>query len=140
MIFEIMNPSDKYTIEAKEFATACIACLAIGGSSYGLQEIGGEHEMPIFLFGGCDEWFLEKFELIPDDLFEQIPKIDLIMCLESIVIGDRDRYLLELGELEGDDAKMLWSEWHEKYRSSTNDIGGRAISLAQKLKKMNYLK
>ena len=46
MIFEIINPSDKYTIEAEDWQVACVVNLIVGRGQYALQEIDGDHNMP----------------------------------------------------------------------------------------------
>ena len=67
MKFEIINPSDKCFIEG-DFLSCALTTVVLSNGKYGLVEVD-EHdnriengkEMPIFLFGGHDEWFKENF-------------------------------------------------------------------------------
>jgi hypothetical protein len=42
---------------------AAAATCIVGGGAYLLKEVGGGFDMPLFLFGGVDEWFKEKVGL-----------------------------------------------------------------------------
>ncbi len=111
-VFEIINPSDPYTVETDEFAAACLATIALGYGHYGLKEIGGEgREMPIFLFGGHDAWFRKQFGKTLPQLAEVAPRAKIAQCLESVTLCDADE------------------------PSSLNDIGRRARELAAAMRK-----
>ena len=140
MILEITNPSDRYTIETDDWQTACVANLVLGQGQYGLQELDGNfqeaeegHFMPIFIFGGSEEWAQEEFGIGIDELVDA-ERPGLADCLDSIVVGDRSNYLLTLGDKEGEEAEVFWLTWHEQHRSSTNNIGGYAKEIAAKLR------
>jgi hypothetical protein len=62
MKFEIVNPSDPYTMESESVAVAAVVCTLIGQGKYSLKEIGGtgENDVPFFMFGGLADWFIEK--------------------------------------------------------------------------------
>jgi len=52
--FEIVNPSDPYTIETDDFAAACVATILLGVGKYALDEKGGEkRQMPLLFLGGA---------------------------------------------------------------------------------------
>ena len=139
MIYEIINPSDKYTLEAGEFLTACIACVVVGGGQYSLEplEEGGE-KMPLFLFGGGEAWFEERFGKTVQELFDNQPTDKLAQCLESVMIGgldDRKNYYDALALIDDPAKKQEWRDkWHDQRRSSLNDIGGRAWKFAERLR------
>jgi hypothetical protein len=63
MKFEIINPSDPYTMEADDLEIAAVAVSILGNGKYplkGLDDARGQ-DVPAFLFGGHNEWFTEKF-------------------------------------------------------------------------------
>jgi len=53
MLFEIINPSDPYTIEANALEIAAVACCILGEGKYTLREITGDKSgyVPTFLVG-----------------------------------------------------------------------------------------
>lgn len=96
MLYEIVNMSDHYTMRADDFAVAAVVCLMLGSGQYALTalEDGGE-DVPMFMFGGHDEWFQEKFGTDIDTVIQQVTneKRDaMIECFESVIIGDRREY------------------------------------------------
>ncbi|MEN6475934.1 MAG: hypothetical protein ABFD81_18110 [Syntrophaceae bacterium] len=141
MIFDLSNPSDPYTLESDDFEVACIAACLVGGGHYGISEIGGEKGMPIFIFGGHDEWFVSTFGQTFKESLESISqnrRESLAECLESFLCGtpgDRNAYKKGLELIEGDERRKLWRDfWHDQRRGSMNDIGGLAWRWAEKVR------
>lgn len=143
MLYEIINPSDPYTIEADSLDIAFMACVLLGNGQYEFRpfEDGGT-PVPFFMFGGTDEWCKEHlgktFHEVADDVRVN-KREEMAKCLDSCLIGsanDRRTYYLGL-ELIEDPVKRerWWFEWHDKRRSSLNDIGGRAHKMAQNFRK-----
>jgi len=99
MQWEVMNMSDFYTIESDDFAAACGACLLLGNGNYGLVPISKDApEMPIFLFvsdAGIDKWLKDNnvAESV-DALFSR--REEIATALDSVVIGNRNKYSAEL--------------------------------------------
>lgn len=114
MQFEIINPSDPYTMTACDLEVAAVAVCLLGSGRYGLRGLGADSQarVPVFLLGGSDEWFMESF----GDNYETVAT----RCLE-----DRSAALISAFE----SVTLGQSE-----RSSINDIGGRARQLAQTLR------
>jgi len=114
MQFEIVNPSDAYTIKADDLQVAAVAVCLLGNGQYmlkGLDEDKGQ-EVPFFFFGGADEWFTEKFGMSYEDTATQTFKNrsdSLARALESVTLVG-------------------------SYQSSLNDIGGRALTLARTIR------
>ncbi|MEN6325810.1 MAG: hypothetical protein ABFD18_06350 [Syntrophomonas sp.] len=142
MIFEIINPSDKYTLETDDFKTACIAVLILGEGKYSIDQVDGNLNMPIFLFGGHDEWFKAQFGSTVSEVMESITGeywLKIAECLDSVMIGGpnkRKMYYDALTLIEGEDKKKEWRDkWHDTYRGSMNNIGSRAWALAEVLRK-----
>jgi hypothetical protein len=61
MRLEISNLSDKATIDCSDRVAACLAVVVLSGGAYGIIDDDGNNGMPIFLFGGHDEWFQKEF-------------------------------------------------------------------------------
>jgi len=142
MLYEIINPSDPYTIEAPSLDVALVACLFLGSGQYGFKPIdGGAIEIPLFLLGGHEEYCQEHFGCTLDALITRVTEeksAELAKCFESCLIGyqqDRSTYKAGL-ELIDDPAKReQWRDrWLDEGRSSMNNIGGRAYKMAAKLR------
>ena len=106
-VFEIINPSDPYTLKAESLDVAAIAVILMGQGKYCLKEIGGEREVPFFMFGGADKWFQDNFGKTVEECFDSVDKKQLIACLKSVALPNG------------------------KHKSSLNDIGGRAKAYAK---------
>jgi len=141
MIFEIINPSDPYTMEADDFEVACVANVFLGEGAYGLRQIDGDdNKMPILLFG-ANKWFIEtfgtEFELVLKRCLEE-KKDYLVKTLNSVLIGNAsDRKIFYDGLSLIDDAQKQqeWrNKWHNQHRSSVNDIAALAHHYASVLK------
>lgn len=138
MIFEIINPSDKCTLEAFDHEVASIACCLIGGGKYALDGIDTDLEVPLFIFGGHDDWFSEKFKRTLEESIIHVKstKIDaLINCLNSVLIGgaeSRASFNKGLDLIEDPIKKEEWRQhWLDERRSSLNNICARAWSLGK---------
>jgi len=114
VLFEIINPSDPYTMDAPDLEIAAIAVSVLGRGQYSLEGRGNAagQDVPFFMFGGHDEWFTKNFGRTFEASVEHVLNQradELATALESVK--------LERGE-----------------RSSMNDIGGRAKSAANSLR------
>ena len=137
-VYSIINPSDSYTLAADDLKIAALAVFLLGKGKYGLETRDGEQAVPLFLFGGADEWVQEQFGITLEELMSgAVSDGDLATCLESVVIGDfADRELfLKTVDLLPESAREAWIEgWNDSKRSSLNDIGGRAKDCARFLR------
>jgi len=140
MLYEIINPSDPYTIECSNHQVATAACFLLGHGKYAFEPLDGSKELrvPIFLMGGHDEWCQEKFGMDASTLLEDVLKkqsAELIAAFESCLIGkvgDRKEFEEACKRLEGnEDIKEFKLKRHESKRSSLNDIGGNAYRYAE---------
>lgn len=138
MMYEIINPSDAYTLVCDDFKIACLATLLLGHGKYGLQSQDASQEMPVFFLGGEETWFPATFGATFDELLPQVRYDDLARCLESVVIGsftDRTVYDIAMKALPtAEDRASFAEQWHEVKRSSLNDIGARAKALAKMMR------
>lgn len=132
--YEIINPSDKYSLKSGSFLIACLATCFLGGGAYGLQEVDGDESMPVFILGGHDDWFTEKFGKPFGLALEDVALEELATCLESVVIGDRDIYEQTIARIAEPDRADWIEMWNDKNRSSMNDIDKRAKALAESMR------
>lgn len=115
MQFDIINPSDPYTMTACDLEVAAVAVCLLGNGRYGLHGLGPDSNARVPMFfgpGSADGWFQESFgdsyEAVATRCLEDRPGA-LIAAFESVTLGQAER-------------------------SSMNDIGGRAAQLAQSLR------
>jgi hypothetical protein len=133
MLCEIINPSDRYTLETDNFDAAAVAIAMLGNGKLGLQSLEDDELSTPILFG-WDSWLrdrgidLDKF--IPENLEP------MAAALESVVIGDESDRRGYLGVLKACDNPAKWQiDYHDEHRSSMNDIGRAAWNLAECLRK-----
>jgi len=151
MIFKIINPSDPYTLEAERLDIAAVTVILLGRGNYALEGVDNDLEVPIFSFGSDEQtsaWLKENCGFDVEGLGDFIGnnQDDIATCLESVVIGrpeERQEYIDALTEKlagisEDDDAVADFKfQWHDKRRSSMNDIGGRAQDIAKRFRDGN---
>ncbi len=149
MLFEIINPSNPYTLRADDFRVACIACSLIGAGAYALREVKDPQEsdhaserldMPIFLIGGHDKWFFHQFGQTFEQALASVVENEcaaLITCLESTLSGsptDRALFETEIAALPASDHVAYHARWHEEHQTSLNDLREVALCYAEKLR------
>jgi hypothetical protein len=113
MQFEIINPSDPYTMQAPDLKIAAVVVVLLGQGKYALKCTDGRSEgVPLFLFGGHDKWFINQFGTNLSDTIDKVIEEraeELALAFDSVTLG-RDE------------------------RSSMNDIGGRAQQYAKNVR------
>lgn len=134
--YELINPSDPYTFlaEDKEVAALVIGCLSL---AYGAETQGEaeENRVPIFLFGGYNEWFNDCFGHDPADGLEARKRV-VGNALSSFMLGhfeDRRRYEAALAAIDDPAKRDKFIEDWQNGRSSLNDIGTIAHSIGKRL-------
>lgn len=139
MIWEIVNPSDACTIEAPTLEPAALACILIGTSGqYALDPEDGnkENSFPMMMFvQDADKYWITHFGHNMLEGFKAHGD-DVITALQSIIYGsiaDRHTFFRLLGTVEPDKQTEFRRRWNDNRRTSMNDIGGRAMLMAEKL-------
>jgi hypothetical protein len=142
MIFEIINPSDPYTLECDDFKIAAAGVFLLGRGKLGLStEENHDLHMPPFIFATEEqvvEWFKGiGIEQIGPFLDENRTKV--ADALDTVLIGsERNRRTFEkvlaciTDPIERQKAR---DTYHDEKRSSLNDIGAAAWNLARSLRK-----
>lgn len=112
MLFDLINPSDPYTLEADDFEIAAVAVCLLGAGKYPATALGNDaredNNVPPFLFGGHDDWFNQRFGASFEATAERVleGRADaLARALESVKLSSNRR-------------------------TSLNDIGGKAHEMA----------
>ncbi len=127
-VWTIENPSDPYTFEGDNYEAACVANCILGHGATSLKDASEEDlDCPLFLFGGHDIFFQEKFNKSFEESLQQMPKPEIAKILNSILIGEPcDREVFEC-------SSFTWEEWHDARLTSCNDMDRKAKALAQTL-------
>lgn len=147
VIYDIVNPSDGYTIEALDLEIAAVACMLLGQGQYAFKPLDDsgdeteEQDVPLFLFGGVDEWCQEQFGKDVSALMDHVMESrveELATCFDSCLIGglaERREYESAMRLIESaENRERFRAERHDRRRSSLNDIGGRAYQMAKNLR------
>lgn len=127
MLYEIINPSDAYGIEG-DFLPCAVAVLMLGTGQYGLkpfEQADNAEEMPLMVFGGADRW-LEEHGITDLNTYIRDNRIALAEVLDTVVIDPSSYSLAKSCLPDGADMSKFREQWHDKHRTSMNDIGGRA--------------
>ncbi len=135
MEYELKNPSDPYTFLAVDFEVATLTVFSIS-TLYGAEAKEGGESVPIFLFGGAKEWYVERFGRTPDE-GREAKKEELAAALGSMMYGgfeDRRRYEAALTAITDPEKREKFiAEWQDGH-SSLNDIGTYCHELAKRLR------
>lgn len=134
MEYNLANPSDPYTFVADDLETAALVVFSIS-SLYGAEAKEGGDTVPVFIFGGAEEWYVEQFGRCYADGLKAKRK-QVVEALRSMMLGhfeDRRRYEAALAAItELDKREKFIAEWQDGC-SSMNDIGTYCHKLADKL-------
>lgn len=84
MLCEIINPSDEVFMEHDDTKALFMAVVLLGRGQYGLKEVDGDFEVPLFLFGGIEEYCKEKFGINFTLVSNAVKGVDLIAALRSV--------------------------------------------------------
>ena len=137
-IYEIVNPSDPYTLRAPDRATAVAACFLLGEGQYSLRARDGESACPLFLLGGDPlDWYEGEFGVrLPAVLENRLAEV--AAALESVLYGsfaDREEIDAATALMAPDAVAGFLAERHERRRSSLNNIGAKAWAIAAALRR-----
>lgn len=139
--WELINPSDKITFKADSHELACLAVGLLGGK-YGATELDKEGEgeprtVPLWLFGGADEYFQKHFGRDVAGSFTACDKRALAEVYDSFLIGSMsERWAFEkaMSVILDEDKAAFKEQWQDRERSSMNDICAYAYNLARGLR------
>lgn len=126
-LYELINPSDRYTFRAPNIEIAAVVVLQLS-SSFGASEVGGNESTPVLF--GWEDWLKEHGidEHFCDDKLPEIAD-----ALDSFLIGDpNERSDVEsmLAELPEEKREAWRAKRQDRHRSSMNQIGEAAYRYA----------
>jgi hypothetical protein len=99
MIYEIINPSDKYTLISDDPKVAASAGIILGEGWYAVQDKDGNYALPIIALGG-EKWIKETYDDYGKWFDEN--KLRVAECLESVMsvgINEREEYEKKMASL-----------------------------------------
>jgi hypothetical protein len=140
MLYELVNMSDRYTFRADSLPCAAVVTVLLGNGQYMAKPLddASAQEVPFFIFGGSDEWFTEHCGGLDTTVKRFVngeSRAELVAALRSVLIGDRAEYEETLPMIAESERTAWTAKWHERHRSSTNDIGKRARQLADRIER-----
>jgi len=135
MRYEIVNPSDNYGIDGERLP--CLAAvLLLGGGQYALRDpVTGESEgLTLFLTreqieAALIEWFGQ-----PGEDYMTDHAAEIAAALETVRIAPDDYEAAVACLPDGADRAAFDTAWHNRHRTSLNDIGARALACAKRLR------
>lgn len=141
MIFSITNPSDHYTMDAESHLVAAVAVALLGGGQYGLRQCDGLGELvvPPFPCGGHEGYYMRCFGRTFADAVNFVDAHhleELVAALGSVLVGDLDarrEAMLSMRALPEAERSAWLLEFHDRRRSSANDIGRAAWQMSNML-------
>lgn len=140
VLYELINPSDPITFIAPSYEGAVGAVLAVSNGqccaqpSYDYYQDAAADlpEVPLFLFGGIEEW-MEKRGTTLEEFFER-HKSDICETLASFCTGtvsERKRIEHTLRFIDDPEKrKEFLADWDDQKRNSLNQFTNYAHTLA----------
>ena len=142
ILYDLVNPSDKYTFLARSGKIASAVAFILGDGMYGVECLRyepSEEEKPQGMLGFAgedairDHFGCDIIDFLDSNLEE------IAESLESVIIGgegDRHLFFSAMEKISDDDErKKFRDEWIDKKRSSMNNIQERADKWALVLRK-----
>ncbi|MFA3512355.1 hypothetical protein [Acinetobacter baumannii] len=140
MIFELINPSDKCTFEAPNLKIAAIVTCVLGNGQYSAKGMQHDLDVPFFLFGGHEEWFVSRFGTNFEETLIQVrnaEKKDLVDSFNSVLLGsylDRTAFFKAYNLIKDPAEQNKWRrQWLDERRSSFNNVCERAWNYAEQV-------
>lgn len=138
-VYEIVNWSDSYTIKGP-FLSCAVGTLLLGEGNYPLSDEQGKVVLLSFLTEvGINDWLREHTGAdSADALGEYINanRMAIADVLDTVLIGSRNEYEALVVAVPDNKRDAFREQWHDKHRSSLNDIGKRAQVIAARLREL----
>jgi len=138
-VYEIVNPSDNYTIKGPVLPCA-VGVLLLGDGNYVLVDHLGETALPPFLTeDGINDWLREHAGTSTTDAlgeYMDANRIAIADALDTVLIGGRKEYEARLTAVPDGEREAFREQWHDEHRTSMNDIGKRARAIAARLREL----
>lgn len=129
MLYEIINPSDPYTMEAESLAAAMAAVAILGEGRYGLDPIGHDgSRVPVIIFGDWAEHLYSQAGISPPT------SGGLFAWLENPANNESAAKALDSVRFGRAADRDVPREVGERRRSSMNNIGKFAWEYAEAMR------
>ena len=130
-LYELINPSDKYTFYAPniEVAGCCAMLLSYMFSAVEVTDEGNAESSPAIW--GHDEWMKQRG--INEDWIDEHSN-EIAEAFESFVISDRSEYEESIKYMSPENVLKYKAERQDRQRSSMNQIGERAYEYAKRFR------
>src|SRR5215207_925512 len=86
MLYQVNTPGKAYTFETSSFTAACVVTTLLGGGFYSLWQ-DGKQVMPVFMFGGAEEWFRRVFHKNFMDVVQEVSPDEIAQIYMTILPG-----------------------------------------------------
>lgn len=104
---EVINPSDEVYLTGEGEALAA-AGLFLGRGQYGLQDKAtGKEFMPIFMFGGTDEWWTKTFGRTFSAYMDTKPHEEIAKVLDTLEYAGERSSMTDIGKNAKSNAHAL---------------------------------
>jgi len=138
MLYDILNPSDPMSFRAPDLQIAALSMFLLSNGKFGADcREGGGEDVPVFLFGGAQAWWDEKFDTSIDDTIIRRAG-EVADALDSIIYGDwgsRPRFEQQLEKIGDAQARRDFIDtWNDEHRSSLNNVVEVASGIAEQLR------
>lgn len=130
-LYELINPSDRYTFYAPNIEVAGVAVCQLS-TNFGAKEIGGDEQTPILF--GWGAWLESRgitSEWVDSHLSEIADALDSFLIGGPAERADVESMLAELPE----EKRVAWrAKRQDRHRSSMNQIGEAAYAYAKAIR------
>lgn len=145
-IYEIINPSDPYTMRCDDVAVVAASLLFLGRGQYAAEPYFplakasaiSTVDVPMFAVGiDVKQWFSDRYDIDDLDAWIRENRLRIADALDTVLIGmpeERDALDETLAEMTEEQRAAFLDRRHDKMRSSLNDIGMNASIIAEKLR------
>ncbi len=93
MIYGISKLREKFSFEAPNLKIAALVVCSLCHGQYPAVSVDGENEIPQFIFGGHDEWFISNFGTNFVETLNEVlthDKDQLYKSLNTVLMGDAE--------------------------------------------------
>lgn len=138
MLYELINPCDRYTFEATDDETAEVVALLLGGGKTPVVALDGMRDVGGFTMFQSEEahansWAARYGRSLADSVARVKPNMPA--ALRSLVVGKRDLWKAAR-EFVPEEKRAEFDEvWHDKNRTSQTDYRSWALAEADQIEK-----
>ena len=134
---KIVNPSDLCHIDGSDILAACAAVVLLGRGRYALRDGDDNSVVPMFMFGGLDEWWAEHSQDRSFNEYMAEEPASVAKALRSVAYGSAKECEEQMSALNSitcpNERQQFIDENADKRRTSLNEIVRRAREIAERI-------